>query len=212
MVVYLRMDYFLTSERLGFRCWREDDLPLAIELFGDPAVAAMMGTPATPEAARARLDREIARMAESGIQYWLISLLDGGEFVGCAGVRPVTLSPSHPFHKEREKEGTRSDQPLVFELGYHLLPKHWGRGLATEAARAVIDYAFGALAADALFAGHHPSNDRSRRVLLKVGFEYAGDEVYPPTGWIEPTYLLRRYEILAAQESNEPRALPGQVA
>jgi len=189
------MSYFLTTARLGFRTWREDDLPLALGLYTDPRVAPMLGTPATPEAAQSRLAREIAQFAATGLQYWPFFLLESGEFAGCAGLRPHELSSTHPFHEEWTASGpARSMQaPMqVFEIGYHLHPDFWGRGLATEAGSAVIAYAFQHAGADALFAGHHPANDVSRRVLLKLGFDYIRDDLYPPTGWTEPTYLLRR--------------------
>ena len=167
------MNYFLATERLGFRCWSEDDLPLATELWADPEVTGLFGGPYTPEMVRARLAREMAQMRETGLQYWPIFLLDGGRHAGCAGLR---------LHDPAQR---------IFELGYHLRPSFWGMGLATEASRAVIGLAFGKLGAKALFAGHHPLNDRSRSVLLKLGFQYVRDEVFPATGVVEPTYLLR---------------------
>jgi ribosomal-protein-alanine N-acetyltransferase len=186
------MDYFLTTARLGFRHWREDDLPLATSLWGDSEVSILLGGPFTPEQIHSRLTREIAQMQETGLQLWPIFLREGGDFAGCAGLRPYQLSPSHPFRAERAKNGAPSNEPLVHELGYHLVRASWGKGLATEAARAVIDHAFASLNADALFAGHHPDNQASRHVLLKLGFEYTGEAIYPPLGWLEPTYLLRR--------------------
>ena len=201
------MDYFLTSERLGFRCWRDDDLPLAMELWGDPAVTAMIGGRFTSEQVQTRLANEIALMRDAGVQYWPVFLLDGHGFAGCAGLRPKALSVSHPFRKERGKDGVRGHRTLshtrcsntvtgyevqVYELGFHLLRSCWGRGLAVESARAVIGYGFGTLGADALFAGHHPANAASRRVLLKLGFEYAGEEFYAPSEVMEPVYLLRK--------------------
>jgi RimJ/RimL family protein N-acetyltransferase len=191
------MPYFLTSERLGFRCWREDDLPLALSLWRDETVAAMSGGPFTDEQIAGRLEREMTMLRDHGIQYWPMFLRETDEFAGCAGLRPVELLADHPFLVERafllERERAEiAGAARVFEVGYHLCPGIRGRGLATEAALAVIEQGFGVHGADALFAGHHPSNDASRRVLLKVGFEYVRDEVYPPTGWIEPTYLLRR--------------------
>jgi RimJ/RimL family protein N-acetyltransferase len=80
----------------------------------------------------------------------------------------------------------------ILELGFHLRPAFWGQGLAPEAARGIIDYAFTEVGVKALFAGHHPLNEASRRVLLKVGFVYTGMELYPPSGMVEPTYLLDR--------------------
>jgi RimJ/RimL family protein N-acetyltransferase len=61
-------------------------------------------------------------------------------------------------------------------LGFHLLPKFWGQGLATEAARAVIPYAFEKYAPKKLIAGHHPENVNSKKVLDKLGFKYSHDE------------------------------------
>jgi RimJ/RimL family protein N-acetyltransferase len=123
------MDYFLKSARLGFRCWSEEDLPLAATLWGDPEVTSLIGGPFTPAMVRARLAKEIAQMQEWGVQYWPVFLLNGDQHVGCTGVRPYCL-------EER-----------VYELGFHLRRAFWGQGLAHEAARAVIDRAFGALGA-----------------------------------------------------------------
>jgi [ribosomal protein S5]-alanine N-acetyltransferase len=168
------MEYFLQTKRLGFRCWREEDLPLAMGLWGDPEVTALMGGPFDADAVRARLAREIARMQENGIQYWPVFLLEDDRHVGCAGLQ---------LYREEER---------TYELGYHLRQKFWGQGMAKEAARAVIEYAFGVLGLESLFAGHHPSNAASRKVLLSLGFAYAGEELYPPSGMIEPTYRLRK--------------------
>ena len=168
------MSYFLTSARLGFRCWCEDDLPLALALWGDPEVTALIGGPFSEATVRARLATEIAQMQEFGVQYWPIFLLEADQHVGCAGLRPYRV------------------QEKIYELGFHLRRAFWGQGLANEAARAVIDYGFGAIAAKALFAGHHPANEASRHLLLKLGFIHTHDELYPPTGLMHPSYLLRR--------------------
>ena len=166
------MDYFLKSARLGFRCWREEDLPLALALWGDAEVTALIGGPFTPEMVEARLAKEIAQMRERGLQYWPVFLLEGGQHAGCAGLRP---------YRDR-----------VYELGVHLRREFWGRGLAKEASLAIIGYAFGTLGAEALFAGHHPANEASRRLLLKLGFAHTHEELYPPTGLMHPSYLMRR--------------------
>lgn len=168
------MDYFLKTARLGFRCWSHSDLPLASALWSDPRVSEFIGGPFAPDAIRSRLDREIMQMHECGMQMWPIFLLDGNTHVGCAGLRPYKTEPSIP------------------ELGYHLHPAYWGRGFAQEAAKGVISYAFTVLNASALFAGHHPENLESCRVLLKIGFSYTGEAFYQPSGMVEPTYLLPR--------------------
>jgi RimJ/RimL family protein N-acetyltransferase len=186
--------YFLTTARLAFRTWRDDDEPLALALWGDPQVATFIHAhgPPPPAAILERLRREIATQTQHGLQYWPIFLRENGAHAGCAGLRPYRLEDG------------------ILELGIHLRPAFWHRGLAIEAGAAVIDYAFTRLgAADrasgagvhasgagvrTLFAGHHPKNDASRRMLLRLGFHYTHDELYPPTGLEHPSYLLTRDE------------------
>jgi RimJ/RimL family protein N-acetyltransferase len=69
-------------------------------------------------------------------------------------------------------------QEPVPELGYWLGVPHWGKGYATEALHAVIDYAFTDLAHEALQAGARVTNPASRRVLEKCGFQWTGVGLY----------------------------------
>jgi RimJ/RimL family protein N-acetyltransferase len=170
----LPREYFLETPRLGFRCWRESDLPLAMELWGDRNVTRYLSGPLSPEQIQKKLAQEITWMAEHAVQYWPIFLLPSDEFVGCCGLRPYKL------------------EEKIHEFGFHLRPPYWGQGLATEAGRAAIGYAFDTLAVKGLFAGHHPENAASRRVLAKLGFRYWRDEIYPPTARMHPSYLLER--------------------
>jgi RimJ/RimL family protein N-acetyltransferase len=64
------------------------------------------------------------------------------------------------------------------ELGYWLGVAHWGKGYATEAARAVIDHAFADPGCETLLAGARVSNPASRRVLEKCGFQWTGVGLY----------------------------------
>ena len=159
------------TARLTFRTWRDDDLPLARALFGDPRITDLVGGPFDDVQIRARLAAEIATEREHGFQYWPMVLADGG-FAGCCGLKPRA--------------------PGIHELGFYLMVACWGRGLATEAARSVIAHAFGPVGAVALFAGHHPENHVSRHALAKLGFRYTHDEIYPPTGMQNPGYEPRR--------------------
>jgi RimJ/RimL family protein N-acetyltransferase len=168
------MEYFLKSKRLGFRRWAKEDFPLALELWGDPQVTELIGGPFTYEEVRARLANEIHQLEEWHIQYWPIFLLEGDQHVGCAGLRPYSLNM-------RERE-----------IGFHLRPASWGQGLATEAAGAVVEYAFDTLGVEFIFAGHHPLNKASSHVLGKLGFIYTADEFYAPMGIVEPTYSLSK--------------------
>ncbi len=64
------------------------------------------------------------------------------------------------------------------ELSYCFGIEHWGKGYATEAARAVIDYAFEEFAIDQLLAGARVLNPASRHVLEKCGFQWTGVELH----------------------------------
>jgi RimJ/RimL family protein N-acetyltransferase len=167
--------YFLTTPRLGFRSWRADDMPLALSLWGDPRVTALFDSRGQlgPAEVRERLERELRHEREHGIQYWPCFSLESGELVGCAGLQPYDVSQG------------------LYEVGYHLRPEFWGAGYATEAARAVVAYAFERVRPAALLAGHHPENHASKRVLEKLGFIYLRDELYAPAGRMDPIYELR---------------------
>jgi [ribosomal protein S5]-alanine N-acetyltransferase len=66
-----------------------------------------------------------------------------------------------------------AQQPRA-ELGYWIGVPFWGNGYATEAARAVIEYGFQELKLERIFASHFKGNDRSGRVLQKIGMRYEG--------------------------------------
>ena len=166
--------YFLKSNRIGFRPWTLDDMDLAIELWGDPEVTKYLGGPFGKSAVPGKLMTERSILRLHNYQYWPIFLLEMNEFIGCAGLRPYTPS---------EK---------IYEFGVHIKSAHWRKGYATEAAKTVIDYAFKKLDAKSLFAGHHPENVISKHLLEKLGFSYAYDEYYEPTKLQHPSYLLRK--------------------
>ena len=64
------------------------------------------------------------------------------------------------------------------EIGYCLGADDWGRGFATEAARALIDFAFEEFSIDAIYAGARVLNPASRHVLEKCGFQWTGVELH----------------------------------
>lgn len=166
--------YFITTKRLGFRFWSEDDFNLANDLWGDLEVTKLIDARGklSGEQVRERLLQEISIGRKYGIQYWPIFLLHNDEHIGCCGLRPYD-----------ESKG-------IFEIGFHLCSRHWGRGYAVEAARGAMGYAFESLHASGLFAGHNPKNEASRHILKRLGFRYTHEEFYEPTGLTHPSYLF----------------------
>jgi ribosomal-protein-alanine N-acetyltransferase len=66
----------------------------------------------------------------------------------------------------------RRDQPGLWSVGFWIMPEQWGKGFATEAARAIIDLAFRRVAAHVVHAAHVHSNLQSQRVLAKLGMRF----------------------------------------
>ncbi|NNL43111.1 MAG: GNAT family N-acetyltransferase, partial [Desulfobacterales bacterium] len=167
-------EYFLQTEHLAFRKWREDDLDLAVGLWGDLEVTKLFDSRGvlSKEQVRERLFQEIALEKKYKVQYWPIFLLENGHHIGACGLRPYDIKNN------------------IFELGFHLRSAEWGKGYATEASYGIIRYAFEHLKVSKLFAGHNPQNTASRHVLAKLGFRYTHEEYYEPTGLMHPSYLL----------------------
>lgn len=171
------MTYFMESLRLGFSHWRREDLEYARLLWGNPEVTRLIGgkNGFSKEAIRERLKKEMRDQEQYGVQYWPVFLKENHCFIGCCGL--------HPPNENGE-----------MELGYHLLPKYWNQGFATEAGHAVIDYAQNTLHNTNICAGHHPDNHASAKCLRKLGFFRVGEKLYPPTGLLHPEYRLKRLE------------------
>jgi len=118
------------------------------------------------------VERRIDLERERGFTMWTVALRDSGEVIGDCGLCPLALKGPE------------------IEVGYHFAPAHWGKGYATEAARACVDYAFETLHLDRLVAVTHPDNTPSARVLEKCGFTRCGaTDVYAPG---DPLYELTR--------------------
>jgi RimJ/RimL family protein N-acetyltransferase len=145
----------LATERLLLRDFRADDIPSLVRLAGAREVAATtlrIPHPYTEEHARQFL--HMRQEAKFGYSF-AITLRDSGELCGAVGLHPDAMHPRA-------------------ELGYWLGVSYWGKGYATEAARAVIDFGFRELKLKRIFAHHFQGNEASGRVLKKLGMKYEG--------------------------------------
>ena len=174
MAVGAEMEKFRT-ERLLARSWQTEDLPLALELWGDPAVTALIDSrdKLTGAQVHEKLHAEIERGKSSGVQYWALFNHRNGDFVGCGGLRPWVYTPSE----------------VNIEVGFHLVRRCWGKGLGTEAALGALQYAWEKLQLSKVYAGHHPDNRASEKILKKLGFEFIEHVFYKPTGLMHPSYV-----------------------
>jgi ribosomal-protein-alanine N-acetyltransferase len=106
--------------------------------------------------AQAGVERLNQRYAARDTIRWAIELLERGEMIGTVGLLRFDFEHRHA------------------ELGYDIARRWWGRGLAPEAARAVIRYGFSVLGLHRIEAGVLPENAASVRVLQKLGFVEEG--------------------------------------
>jgi RimJ/RimL family protein N-acetyltransferase len=118
-----------------------------------------------------------------GYGLWAVEQVADGRFVGYLGLSHVAFSA--PF------------TPAV-ELAWMLARDRWGQGLATEAGRAAVDFAFGVLGLTSLVAFTTPANQRSRSVMTRLGMRHdpQGDFLHPrlPEGHPLGPHVLYRLE------------------
>ncbi len=133
-----------------------DDYPWLCGVYADPEVMRYIGSGVrNEENCRKALDAALAQAERLGFGYWVLRERSSGERVGGAMLMI-------------RREGA----PV--ELGFLLARGAWGRGFATEAARAVVDHAFGALQVPEIQAFTDVDNAASMAVLRKVGFRDEG--------------------------------------
>ena len=168
------MEKFRTA-RLVARSWQIEDLPHAMELWGDPVVTALIDSRGklTEAQVQEKLCAEIERERSSGVQYWALFDRRNGDFVGCGGLRPWVYTPS----------------AADFEVGFHLVKRCWGKGFGREAALGTLEYAWEKLRLWKVYAGHPPDNGASEKILKKLGFEFIENVFYQPTGLMHPSYV-----------------------
>jgi RimJ/RimL family protein N-acetyltransferase len=166
----------LETRRLVLRGARLEDAKRVAALVNDRRIAentARIPHPYTVDDAKQWIDAAISQSATS----YVITI--AGEVIGACGVdmRPPRppLSPTFPSPALGGGLGRGAAAGREgAELGYWIGVPFWGCGYATEAARGLIDHAFGDLGYEVLTASARVSNPASRRVLEKCGFQWTG--------------------------------------
>jgi RimJ/RimL family protein N-acetyltransferase len=163
------------TDRLRLRQWRPaDDEPFAA-LHADPRVMEFFPSVLTRRESDAIAERCAGFLRSRGWGPWAVELRSGGQFVGCVGLH--VPSAELPFSPCVE---------VLWRLGYD----HWGKGLATEAARAALEIGFGTLQLEEIVAFTPDGNRRSRAVMERLGMELSGTFEHPA---IAAGHPLRRH-------------------
>ncbi|HEX2773186.1 MAG TPA: GNAT family N-acetyltransferase [Micromonosporaceae bacterium] len=153
------MPHLLTTARMDLRPFTSDDLDHLVELDSDPEVMRFLGNGRpTP---RATVEREMLPRATrwydrlGGPAFWAAIDRGTGDFLGWFELRP--LEPERPDDAE---------------LGYRLRRIAWGKGYATEGARALVDWGLRRCGLHRIRATTMAVNVASRRVMEKAGLTY----------------------------------------
>jgi ribosomal-protein-alanine N-acetyltransferase len=148
----------LVTERLRLRAPAPGDAAALLAVLGDPEVTRYHNVPTLTSLAEAQglFERLERRQAARETIRWAIELVEHGEMIGTVGLLRFDWEHRHA------------------ELGYEIARRWWGRGLAPEAAAAVVGYGFSVMGLHRIEAGVLPENAVSVRVLEKLGFQEEG--------------------------------------
>jgi len=151
--------YAIETERLRLRMFRDADLDDLAELFADPDVMRYVGTgqPCDRAEAKKALDSIVAHWERHAFGRWAVEDKQTGEFIGYGGLRSLFGTP---------------------EVVYHLARRHWGKGLATEMARASLEFGFQQRNFDWIVAVAKPANTASIHVMKKLGMHFEMETSY----------------------------------
>jgi len=171
----------IETERLRLRPWRPEDLDPFAAMSADPEVMRHFPELLAREEAAAHIAGLVAAAASDGFGFMPVEERARGAFLGMAGLKHVGFAA--PF------------APAV-EIGWRLARDAWGKGYATEAACAWLDYGLGALGLAEIVAFTVPANRRSRAVMERLGMVRNAEDDFdhpclPPGHPLRPHVLYR---------------------
>jgi RimJ/RimL family protein N-acetyltransferase len=176
-----RAEEGIATERLHLRPLSIDDLDAVVALAADARVMRTLGGVSTAEEAQAWLERQLVHWRRHGYGRYVATR--GGTWLGVVGLSRTDL-----------------DAGIVpgVEIAWRLAFDQWGHGYATEAARAAMHDGFERVGLDAIIAVTTTTNERSLRVMERLGMAHApGDTFDHPR--VPPGDPLRRHVVYRVQ-------------
>lgn len=175
----------ILTERLRLRPFRDDDLDALTVIFAKPDVWRFpFGRGFSAEETEAFLRDRIDRQARPGTSPGAAEERATGRLIGYIHLTPPEWLPEV--------------MPAV-EIGWRLDPDWWGKGLATEGARAVLGYGFEVMALSEVLSIYQPENRASGRVMERLGIGLARETRHPHFGFVLRIHRLTRADWAARQ-------------
>jgi RimJ/RimL family protein N-acetyltransferase len=154
----LAKDFSLCTDRLILRSWQESDLAPFAALNADPRVMEFFPNVLTREESDFFAAKISQRIDENGFGLWAVEVRGGAPFIGFVGLSQPRFETSFT--------------PCI-EVGWRLAYDHWGRGYATDAATAALNDGFHRLKVAEILSFTSQQNQRSQRVMKKLGMVHA---------------------------------------
>jgi len=147
----------ITTRRCSIRLSTWNDFDDYAVSAADPEMMRHIrdGTPHDTARARANFEQFLQHIEDNGYGLCTVSLNENNDIIGFAGL----------FNRSIEDQ-------LMVELGYRIIRPYWSQGFATEVATAIHEYACDQLGLASLISVIQPSNNASKRVAAKLGFEH----------------------------------------
>lgn len=166
----------LTTERLFLRQWRKADREPFAAMNADPDVTAYFPSPIDRAASDASIDAWRRQFEQRGWSNWAVEMVATERFIGFVGLSvPRWTLPCSP----------------CVEVGWRLARAEWGRGYATEAARASLRFGFDVLRLPEIVSFTTLGNRRSRAVMERLGMRNAHQDFEHPG--VPDGHPLRRH-------------------
>jgi len=174
----------IETERLILAEWRDDHRDAIAAINADPEVMRYFVAPMTRAETDAQIVRQIAAQANHGFCFWAVERKADGVLLGLAGLK--TGAPGTPIEDD-------------LEIGWRLGRHGWGKGYASEAARAALAYGFGDPGVPRIAAITIVANEKSWRVMERIGMtrDLSADFEHPAVPADSPvrphiTYFIAR--------------------
>ncbi|MGB0563989.1 MAG: GNAT family N-acetyltransferase [Spirulinaceae cyanobacterium] len=149
-----------TTDRLRLRQWQERDRAPFAQLNADPRVMEYFPSPLDCTASDAMVDQLIALIQQQGWGLWAVERQVDQQFIGFVGLKTPTMALP-----------IASLTQLPVEVGWRLAQEFWGKGYATEAARAALRVGFTQLELPEIISFTALENRRSQAVMQRLGMQ-----------------------------------------
>ncbi|RUP38088.1 MAG: N-acetyltransferase [Acinetobacter sp.] len=184
------MTTIIETERLILRTWQEQDADAYFQINQDPKVIEFLRGPLTMEQVNDFIPAVNRHSERHGYTLWAAELKETGELMGFIGLNYTDWE---------------SDFTPAVEVGWRLGSQFWGKGYATEGAKASLKYGFKQCGLKEIVSFTVPANVRSLRVMEKIGLkrDLKGDFAHPKIAANHKLSHHVLYRLSAAEYTNQ---------